>query len=86
MIIQFRQTMLLESAGGDYVDERTCLEYPRISHTQTKRGDLTVTAFRVAGVTCDFMSIGQALEALRLHPWPTDIVAVPPITTQESAC
>lgn len=85
MILRFRQTMFLEDRNGDYVDERTSIEYPRISHTQVKRGPLTTTVFRVEGRPADFLTLGQALEELRLHPRPTDILAVPPINTQEVA-
>lgn len=78
--------MFLEGADGDYVDERRSVEHPRISHTQVKRGDLTATVFRVDGLPADYLTFGQALEALRLNPLPGDIVAVPPMMMKEAAC
>lgn len=80
MILHFVQTFFREGPGGAFVDERRCIEHPRISQLQqcAKKGRPTLTSFMVENVANVFHSIEGALDALRANPKPGDIVAVPP--------
>jgi hypothetical protein len=85
MILHFQQKQHLVGRGGELVDERVCLEIPRLSHLHQRLvvdGELCEThEFNVAGSgghSACFPDIHGALDYLRTNPLPDDIVAVPP--------
>lgn len=79
MILHFRQIVLLNASNGDYVDERRCIEYPRITHLQQSSRRHVVTTFFVHGVDARLGSLFEALDVLRRTLQPGEIVAVPPL-------
>jgi hypothetical protein len=94
MILHFRQTQHMVGRTGVIVDERTCLEIPRLSHLHERSvvdGVLYETdEFKVdlgGGHSAHFPDIDGALSYVRANPLPGDIVAVPPWEiSNESAC
>jgi hypothetical protein len=88
MILTFRHSMHLEGAGGVFVDERICIEHPRLVHLHQRlidpeHGELRESSeFRVQmeaiGHSATFPDVLSALDYLRANPFSDDIVAVPP--------
>jgi hypothetical protein len=86
VILHFKTTTELAGGAGVHVIERQCLEHPRLRHLQqcllrdTELGLQLVRSdtFRVAGIAGAFDDMRGALDALRLNPLPSDLVAVPP--------
>jgi hypothetical protein len=80
MILHFREVMHMAGPAGEFVDERRCIEFPRLSILQQRQqfGCETVTTFLVAGIAGDFAHLDDALDVLRATPVAGEIVAVPP--------
>lgn len=86
MILHFRRIALLTGAYGMFVDERRCIEHPRLVHMQIRMADGEGAIgedneFRVGiapGHTAVLFNIKGALDYLRAHPLSDDIVAIPP--------
>jgi hypothetical protein len=80
VILHFREVMHMEGPAGEFVHERQCIEFPRLSILQQRQqfGCETVTTFLIAGIADEFADLDDAFDALRANPVAGEIVAVPP--------
>lgn len=85
MILHFKQTTFLQFPNGDYVDERQCVEYPRIRHRQQSKCRTVGTAFTVDGVNTSVGTLHEAFDVLRKNLEPGEILAVPLMTGSNHA-